>query len=93
MANVNQKGHTVPNRSLDMKAKSLRSNFMLTVHIENNITKTKMGSTPLCTSIGDSGSGIWDQGPFWPLDPRIPDGQKKLDPDPGWTTRILFPKA
>ncbi len=38
------------------------------------------------------GSGIWDSVPFWPLDPRSGMG-KNQDPDPGWTTRIKFPRA
>ncbi len=31
-----------------------------------------------------------DPGPFWPLDPGW---VKSKDPDPGWTTRIMFPRA
>ncbi len=37
-----------------------------------------------------SGSGIRDLVPFWPLDPGW---VKNQDPEPGWTTQIIFPRA
>ncbi len=33
---------------------------------------------------------IGDPVPFWPLDPGW---VKNQDPDPGWTTRVIFPRA
>jgi hypothetical protein len=39
-------------------------------------------------SVADPGSGKF----FWPLDPGWVKSQNP-DPDPGWTTRIIFPRA
>jgi hypothetical protein len=36
-----------------------------------------------------SGSGIRDWVPLWHLDPGSGMGESQ-DPDPGWTTRIIF---
>ncbi len=36
----------------------------------------------------DLGSGA-----FWPLDPGSGMGKKNQDPDQGWTTRIIYPRA
>ncbi len=41
-----------------------------------------------CSSKQRCGSGIQCL-----FDPRIRDGVKKQDPDPGWTTRLIFPRA
>ncbi len=35
-------------------------------------------------------SSVADPVPFWPLDPGW---MKNQDPDPGWTSRIIFPRA
>ncbi len=34
-----------------------------------------------------------DPGPFWPLDPGSGIGKKNQDPDPGWTSWIIIPRA
>jgi hypothetical protein len=44
------------------------------------------------TLLKNSELRIRDPVPFWPLDPGSGTG-KKQDPDPGWITRIIFPRA